>query len=220
MVGSMWSPQGREVYRQLTQALLDCSSRSGLSRHRRQSRSRPRRPLPASRHARVPPWNPRQDPLPPKRRRKLPPSRQRSRPRRGIRESEKCGRRCDQWPWGALPASSNRVFLAQEYNGMRLRCDICHTALELAKYDPNREYSCPECGNSLIPRDVTEAGVPGMKAARASATPHPDFESLVPVPPEEDGIYDLADPAESAEPAEQMSLPQKQETDAHVLPER
>ena len=103
---------------------------------------------------------------------------------------------------------------------MRLRCDICHTALELAKYDPNREYSCPECGNSLIPRDVTEAGVPGMKAARASATPHPDFESLVPVSSEEHGIYDLADPAESAESAELMSLPYKQEADAQVLPER
>jgi len=103
---------------------------------------------------------------------------------------------------------------------MRFHCDICHTALELAKYDPNGEYSCPECGNSLIPRDATEAGAPAMKAARASATPHPDLESLVPVSPREHGIYDLADPAESAEPAEQMSLPQKQETDAQVLPER
>src|SRR5208283_277347 len=108
---------------------------------------------------------------------------------------------------GSLLASSIRIFPAQEYNGMRLHCDNCDTALELAKYERNREYSCPECGNSLNPRDATEAASPGVRAARASATPHPDFESCVPVSSEDHGIYDLADPAESAEPAEQMSLP-------------
>jgi hypothetical protein len=104
---------------------------------------------------------------------------------------------------------------------MKLHCALCHTALEVPKYDRNRNYSCPECGNSLIPWDVTEESVPGKETARASATPGPFFESLVPVSPEGEGhgIYDLADPAESAEPAEPMSLPQK-EADAQVLPER
>jgi hypothetical protein len=103
---------------------------------------------------------------------------------------------------------------------MRLHCDFCHTVLELTRYDPKREYSCPECGTSLLPKDLTEESVPGGKAANASAIPTTDFESVVPVLPEQHGIYDLADPAESVPAAEPTRSPQEPETEAQVLPQR